>query len=187
MTTLEPLSPEPSPPPLLTLGHPVLRQVAQPVATVEDETIQQLIDQLLATVRTANGVGIAAPQLGHSLRILVIASRPNLRYPHAPLMEPTVLVNPRLVAASDEMEMGWEGCLSVPGVRGQVPRHQTVEVEYCDRHGQPHHQIWQGFVARIFQHEVDHLEGKVFLDRVPSEADLLTEAAYQAMEIAALG
>ncbi len=180
-------TPEPCPTPLLTLDHPVLRQVAQPVASVEDEAVQQLIDQLLATVRTANGVGIAAPQLGHSLRILVIASRPNLRYPHAPLMEPTVLVNPRLVSASDEMEMGWEGCLSVPGVRGQVLRHQTVEVEYRDRHGQLHHQIWQSFVARIFQHEADHLEGKVFLDRVQSEADLLTETAYQAMEIAALG
>ncbi|MBD2232018.1 peptide deformylase [Phormidium tenue] len=179
--------PEPCPTPLLTLGHPVLRQVAKPVAAVEDEAVQQLIDQLLATVRTANGVGIAAPQLGHSLRILVIASRPNLRYPHAPLMEPTVLVNPRLVSASDQLELGWEGCLSVPGVRGQVPRHQTVEVEYCDRHGQPHRQIWQGFVARIFQHEADHLEGKVFLDRVQSEADLLSEDAYQALEIAALG
>lgn len=187
MTTPNSSSLEPSPAPLLTLGHPVLRQVAQPVAAVNDEAVQRLIDQLLTTVRTANGVGIAAPQLGHSLRILVVASRPNLRYPHAPLMEPTVLVNPRLISASDELERGWEGCLSVPGVRGQVPRHQTVEVEYCDRHGQPHRQIWQGFVARILQHEVDHLDGKVFLDRVQSEADLLTEDAYQAMEIAALG
>lgn len=187
MTTPESLSPAPNSSPLITLGHPVLRQVAQPVDSVKNGSVQQLIDQLLTTVRIANGVGIAAPQLGHSLRILVIASRPNLRYPHAPLMEPTVLVNPRLVAASDEMELGWEGCLSVPGVRGQVPRHQTVEVDYCDRHGQPHRQIWQGFVARIFQHEADHLEGKVFLDRVQSEADLLSEEAYQAMEIAALG
>ncbi|MBW4459508.1 MAG: peptide deformylase [Nodosilinea sp. WJT8-NPBG4] len=187
MTTPESSSPEPSPAPLLTLGHPVLRQVAQPVTVMEDEAVQLLIDQLLTTVRTANGVGIAAPQLGYSLRILVIASRPNLRYPYAPLMEPTVLVNPRLISASDELDLGWEGCLSVPGMRGQVPRHQTVEVEYCDRHGQPHRQIWQGFVARIFQHEVDHLDGKVFLDRVQSEADLLTEDTYQAMEIAALG
>lgn len=185
MTTPE-SSPAPNSSPLITLGHPVLRQVAQPVDSVRDESVQQLIDQLLATVRTANGVGIAAPQLGYSLRILVIASRPNLRYPHAPLMEPTVLINPRLISASDEMELGWEGCLSVPGVRGQVPRHQTVEVEYCDRHGQPHRQVWEGFVARIFQHEADHLEGKVFLDRVQSETDLLSEAAYQSMEIATL-
>jgi peptide deformylase len=186
MTTPESSSPAPNSSPLITLGHPVLRQVAQPVDSIRDKSVQQLIDQLLTTVRAANGVGIAAPQLGYSLRILVIASRPNLRYPYAPLMEPTVLINPRLIAASDEMELGWEGCLSVPGVRGQVPRHQTVEVEYCDRHGQPHRQIWHGFVARIFQHEADHLEGKVFLDRVQSEADLLTEDAYQAMEIAAL-
>lgn len=179
--------PAPSPPPLLTLGHPVLRQIARPVTSVADGSVQQLIDQLLAAVRTANGVGIAAPQLGHSLRIVVIASRPNLRYPQAPLMEPTVLINPRLLSASDEMELGWEGCLSVPGMRGQVLRHQSVEVDYCDRHGQPHRQIWQGFVARIFQHEADHLDGKVFLDRVQSEADLLSEDAYQTMAIAALG
>jgi peptide deformylase len=171
---------------LITLGHPVLRQVAQPVTSVSDGSVQQLIDELLTTVRTANGVGIAAPQLGHSLRILVIASRPNLRYPHAPLMEPTVLINPRLLSASDELELGWEGCLSVPGVRGRVPRHRAIEVEYCDRHGHPQQAVWEGFVARIFQHEADHLEGKVFLDRVQSETDLLSEEAYQAMEIATL-
>lgn len=187
MTTPESSSPQPSyPAPVLTLGHPLLRQIAQPVVSVADGPVQQLIDQLLTTVRTANGVGIAAPQLGHSLRIVVIASRPNLRYPHAPLMEPTVLINPRLVSASDELELGWEGCLSVPGVRGRVPRHRTVEVNYCDRHGNPHQSVWEGFVARIFQHEADHLEGKVFLDRVQSETDLLSEAAYQAMEIATL-
>ncbi|WP_083886998.1 peptide deformylase [Nodosilinea nodulosa] len=172
---------------VLTLGNPVLRQVAQPVESVDDRRLQQLIDRMLDTVRSASGVGIAAPQLGHSLRVLVVASRPNLRYPHAPLMEPLVMINPRLVSASDELELGWEGCLSVPGVRGRVPRHRVVEVEYCDRHGQPRHQVWEGFVARIFQHEADHLEGKVFLDRVQSETDLMSEAAYQAMEIADLG
>jgi peptide deformylase len=171
---------------VVTLGDPVLRQVAQPMVSVDDRSLQQLINQMLLTVRAANGVGIAAPQLGHSLRVVVVASRPNLRYPHAPLMEPTVLINPRLVAVSDDLEMGWEGCLSVPGVRGRVPRHRTVEVEYCDRHGNPHQSVWEGFVARIFQHEADHLDGKVFLDRVQSEADLLSEEAYQAMEIATL-
>ncbi|MEA5452360.1 peptide deformylase [Leptolyngbya sp. CCNP1308] len=187
MTTPESSSPEPiSTIPVLTLDHPVLRQVAQPVASVKDGFIQRLIDQLLTAVRTANGVGIAAPQLGYSLRIMVIASRPNLRYPRAPLMEPTVLINPRLVSASDDLELGWEGCLSVPGVRGRVPRHRAIEVDYCDRHGQPQQAVWEGFVARIFQHEADHLEGKVFLDRVQSETDLLSEAAYQALEIATL-
>lgn len=191
----DPSAPQPPGPPasapqssatVMALDHPVLRQVAQPVATVVDPSLQQLIDQMLTTVRTANGVGIAAPQLGYSLRVVVVASRPNLRYPHAPLMSPTVLINPVLLSASDTMEMGWEGCLSVPGVRGRVPRHGQVEVAYCDRQGQPHRQIWTGFVARIVQHEIDHLDGKLFLDRVQSETDLLSEAAYQALEIATL-
>lgn len=176
---------------VLTLGHPVLRLVAQPIkspaAAAHDGPLQQLIAQMLDTMRAANGVGIAAPQLGHALRVLVVASRPNLRYPHAPSMAPVVMINPRLVATSDDMELGWEGCLSVPGVRGRVPRHRAVEVEYCDRYGQPQRQVWEGFVARIFQHEADHLEGKVFLDRVQAETDVISEEAYQAIEIAELG
>lgn len=171
---------------LLTLGHPVLHQQAQPVTTVDDWPLQRLINQLLETMQAANGVGIAAPQLGQALRVLVVASRPNLRYPQAPVMEPVVMINPRLVSASDDLEMGWEGCLSVPGVRGRVPRHRVVAVEYSDRHGQLQYREWDGFVARIFQHEADHLEGKVFLDRVLSETDLLSEEAYQAIAIADL-
>ncbi|TVQ09865.1 MAG: peptide deformylase [Leptolyngbya sp. DLM2.Bin27] len=176
-----------SPSPLLTLGHPLLRQVAQPVDAVEDPSVQRLIDRLLLAVQAANGVGIAAPQIGQPVQVVVIASRPNLRYPRAPLMPPTVLVNPRLVAASEDTELGWEGCLSVPGWRGRVPRHRTVEVDYLDRHGRPHRQVWEGFVARIFQHEADHLVGKLFLDHVRSETDRLSETAYQAMEISSLG
>lgn len=191
MTRLVPMSFPPSPESrphatVLTLGHPGLRQVARPVVDVHAPQVQQRIDHLLTTVQAANGVGIAAPQMGWPVQILVVASRPNLRYPQAPLMAPTVLINPRLVAASEDSELGWEGCLSVPGVRGRVPRHRSVEVEYLDRQGQPHRQVWEGFVARIFQHEADHLVGKVFLDRVQSEGDLLSEDDYQAMEIATL-
>lgn len=176
-----------SPSPLLTLGHPLLRQVAQPVDAVDDPQVQRLVDRLLTAVQTANGVGIAAPQVGQSVQVVVIASRPNLRYPRAPLMPPTVLVNPRLVAASEDTELGWEGCLSVPGMRGRVPRHCAIEVDYLDRHGRPHRQVWEGFVARIFQHEADHLVGKLFLDQVRSETDCLSEAAYQAMEMDGMG
>jgi peptide deformylase len=179
-------SPDPLPSgPVLTLDDPILRQRAAPVVGPSDDpTLQALIDHLLATVRSANGVGIAAPQLGSSLRVVVVASRPNLRYPYAPLMAPEVLINPRLVARSEDLEAGWEGCLSVPGVRGRVRRHRTVTVEYCDRQGQPQRREWEGFVARIVQHEIDHLDGKVFLDRVTTEVDLLSEAAYQTLEIA---
>lgn len=171
----------------VSLDHPVLRQQAQPVDWIGDPVIQALIERLLVTVQEANGVGIAAPQLGWSKRVLVVASRPNLRYPKAPIMEPTVIINPHIIALSTEVEKGWEGCLSVPGVRGNVLRHRQVELTYTDRQGQHQHQIWQGFVARIFQHEYDHLEGKVFLDRVEQGTDLISEAAYQAMVIDSLG
>lgn len=164
---------------IVTLGHPVLRQRALSVTDVGSPELQQFIDQLLEATVAANGVGMAAPQLGVPQRVFIIASRPNLRYPYAPTMEPTALINPRFVAHSDDRLKGWEGCLSVPGVRGKVPRYRQVEVEYTDRWGQIQRQVWQDFVARIFQHEYDHLEGHVFLDRLESEVDLISEADFQ--------
>lgn len=169
---------------IVTLGHPILRKQAQTIASVDSPQIQQLIDRLTTAAVEANGVGIAAPQLGCSVRLLVIASRPNLRYPDAPTMEPTALLNPQWVAHSDDQVKGWEGCLSVPGVRGKVPRYREVEVEYIDRWGQPQRRVWQDFVARIFQHEYDHLEGHVFLDRLESKADLMSEADFQRFVVA---
>jgi len=161
------------------LGNPVLRQQAQMVDNIRDERIQQLIDQLIASVLAANGVGIAAPQVSESYRLFIVASRPNPRYPHAPLMEPTAMINPRIIAHSTEVIQGWEGCLSIPGIRGLVPRYQAVEVEYTSRDGLLHRQELTDFVARIFQHEHDHLDGIVFLDRVESMQDLMTEQEYQ--------
>ncbi|MBW4546494.1 MAG: peptide deformylase [Symplocastrum torsivum CPER-KK1] len=161
------------------LGNPVLRQQVQRVDNIRDERIQQLIDQLIASVLAANGVGIAAPQVSESYRLFIVASRPNPRYPHAPLMEPTAMINPRIIAHSTEVIQGWEGCLSIPGIRGLVPRYQAVEVEYTSRDGLLHRQELTDFVARIFQHEHDHLDGIVFLDRVESMQDLMTEQEYQ--------
>lgn len=169
---------------ILTLGHPILRQSAKAVTDVDSTQLQQLIDRLITTTVAANGVGMAAPQMGCSLRLLIMASRPNLRYPYAPSMAPTALINPRLVAHSDAQSKGWEGCLSVPGVRGKVPRYREIEVEYIDRRGQTRRQVWQDFVARIFQHEYDHLEGQVFLDRLESEVDLISEEDFQRFVIA---
>ncbi|MBD0335343.1 MAG: peptide deformylase [Cyanobacteria bacterium Co-bin13] len=170
--------------PILQLGHPTLRQVAQPVKSTADAQVQQLIDDLILTVQAASGVGLAAPQVGQSLQLLVVASRPNPRYPHAPVMEPTALINPRLIAHSEDTVKGWEGCLSIPGIRGLVPRYREVEVEYLDPWGAVQRVIWTDFVARIFQHESDHLAGKVFLDRVESTADLMTEQEYQTRVLA---
>lgn len=161
------------------LGNPILRQQAQPVKEITDKKLQQLIDSLIETATVANGVGIAAPQVSQSYRLFIVASRPNPRYPNAPLMEPTAMINPRIVAHGDEIIKDWEGCLSIPGFRGLVPRYQTIEVEYTTRDGQIQRQILTDFVARIFQHELDHLNGLVFLDRIESTQDLYTEQEYQ--------
>ena len=161
------------------LGNPILRRVAQPVENFADKAIEQLIDSLIATAASANGVGIAAPQVSQSYRLFIVASRPNPRYPKAPLMEPTAMINPRIVAYSPEIVKDWEGCLSIPGIRGLVPRYQAIEVEYTNQNGQVQRQELADFVARIFQHELDHLDGIVFVDRLESTQDLFTEQEYQ--------
>ncbi|MCF4969759.1 peptide deformylase [Nostoc sp. CMAA1605] len=165
--------------PIITLGNSTLRQQAVEVQNVHDARIQKLIDDLITTATNANGVGIAAPQVAESVQLFIVASRPNPRYPHAPEMPPTAMINPKIVAHSTEIVKGWEGCLSVPGVRGLVPRYQTIQVEYTDRDGKLQTLELSDFVARIFQHEYDHLNGLVFLDRVESNLDIVTEAEYQ--------
>ena len=161
------------------LGNPILRQQAQLVDNVQDEYIQQLIDALIATVAASSGVGIAAPQVFESHRLFIVASRPNPRYPNAPAMEPTAMINPRIIAHSTDVVKGWEGCLSIPGIRGLVSRYQAIEVEYMTPAGQLHRQELTDFVARIFQHEYDHLDGIVFLDRLESTQDMMSEQEYQ--------
>ena len=165
--------------PIIQLGDPILRQKATLVENIKDERIQKLIDDLTATVAQANGVGIAAPQVAESCRLFIVASRPNPRYPNAPEMEPTAMINPKIIAHSTEIVKGWEGCLSIPGIRGFVPRTQAIEVEYTDRNGKLQKQEFTDFVARIFQHEYDHLDGIVFLDKLESTLDIVTEQEYQ--------
>jgi peptide deformylase len=148
--------------------------------------IKELIADLIATAEAANGVGIAAPQVASSVRLFIIASRPSPRYPYAPKMEPTAIIDPQIVDRSAEMVMGWEGCLSVPGVRGLVPRHQSIEVTYITAAGEFVRAELTDFIARIFQHELDHLDGILFPDRIASAlpnrvlkpTDLITEAEY---------
>lgn len=160
------------------LGNPVLRSPAHPIENIADPSIQKLIDNLLKTVNKTNGVGIAAPQVFESWQLFIVASRPNLRYLHAPTMAPTPMINPEILLRSDELVEDWEGCLSVPGMRGLVKRSREIEVRYCDRYGQPHQKIFTDFVARIIQHEYDHINGKVFLDRVDNTLNLMSEAEY---------
>jgi peptide deformylase len=160
------------------LGQPVLREVAGKIADPADPALQALIDDMLVTVADANGVGIAAPQVFEPLSLFIVASRPNVRYPFAPEMEPTAMINPELLWVSDEMEKGWEGCLSIPGLRGPVPRHRRIGVRYLTRAGELREEEYADFLARVFQHEFDHLQGIVFVDRVESTRELVSEKEY---------
>lgn len=164
--------------PICQLGDPVLRQVAQPIYNVQDRWVRSLLRTLLTTLRDSNGVGIAAPQLGVSRRLMVVASHPNSRYPNAPDMEPIAMINPHLINHSDDIVKDWEGCLSVPGIRALVPRYTVVEVGYTDPDGRLQHCEFDGFIARVFQHEFDHLDGKVFLDRVETMKEVITDQEY---------
>jgi peptide deformylase len=160
------------------LGANVLRLKAQVIAdSLSDET-RQLIATLQDTLATTQGVGIAAPQIGVSKRVIIIASRPTPRYPSAPLMEPTVMINPAFQIVSDIQEKDWEGCLSIPGIRALVPRYIEIGINYTDQQGGFVETRLEGFVARVFQHEFDHLEGAVYLDRVEDNRDIFAESEY---------
>jgi len=160
------------------LGQPVLRGVAGKIADPGVPAIQTLIDDMLVTVADAAGVGIAAPQVFEPLSLFIVASRPNRRYPAAPDMEPTAMINPEILWMSDEKEKGWEGCLSIPGLRGLVPRSRRIGVRYLTRKGVAREEEYADFLARVFQHEYDHVQGVVFIDRVESTRELITEKEY---------
>jgi len=162
------------------IGNPVLRSPALPIQNIQTPAVQTLIDNLLKTVKKGNCLGIAAPQVSERLQLFIVASRPNLRYLNAPTMEPMAMINPQILAYSDDTEKGWEGCLSVPGMRGLVARSREIKISYSDRYGEQHTQVFTDFVARIIQHEYDHINGKVFLDRVESTLDMMSETEYHA-------
>jgi peptide deformylase len=154
---------------IVTVGDPVLRERAREVTAEElrSEPVQQLIDDMIETKRAADGAGIAANQVGETLRIAIVeVEAGNPRYPYKPPVPLTVVVNPELEPVGDEQVEIVEGCLSVPDLRGAVPRFEAVRVRYLDREGEPHEEIRRGLTAGTFQHEVDHLDGILFLDRV---------------------
>jgi len=163
------------------LGHPVLRQAAKPVPSGEitSPSIQRLIDDMIDTMHEYDGVGIAAPQVHQSWQLAVIEVAHNPRYPQAPEIPLTVLINPEITARSETTRTGWEGCLSVEGLRGQVPRSEQLSARWLDRKGRPVQAEVQGFFAVVIQHEVDHLQGRVYLDRM---ADLTTLTHLQEYE-----
>ena len=163
------------------IGHPILRQPTRMLTRKEllSEEIQSFLDDLVETMREASGAGLAANQVYQSLRICAVEVRNNSRYPYRPNIPLTILVNPILTPASDETFVNYEGCLSVPNLRGQVRRHCEVHVEALDREGNSISTVVKGMTAATYQHEVDHLDGRIFLDRVEDPNSVVTLENFQ--------
>ncbi len=160
---------------VLSIGHPTLRVVADEVAVdaIASDEVQDLIDDLIETMRHANGAGLAATQIDERLRIAVMEVGDNPRYPYKPRIPLTVAINPIIEPLDDEMVDINEGCLSVP-LRGSVCRHVNIRVRYLDRDGVEHVEIKRGLTAGTWQHECDHLDGVLFIDRVADPSTLAT-------------
>ena len=164
-----------------TVGDPILRRRASEMLIEElhaPET-QRLIDDLIETRRAAGGAGLAATQIGELKRIAVVEVDEHTRYPYKPLVPLAVIVNPVIEPVSDEQLIINEGCLSVPGLRGDVERHARIRVHYLDREGERHEQLVEGLTAGTFQHETDHLDGILFLDRVSDPRSFSTWEQFE--------
>jgi len=163
------------------LGHPVLRQRAELVAPADISSahVQQLIDDMIETMHEYDGAGLAANQVHVPRQIAVIEVGKNPRYPDAPEIPLTVVINPVVTPLTDETEDGWEGCLSVPDMRGVVPRYTAVRLECLDREGKPVNLVAKEFFARVIQHEIDHLNGIVYVDRIRDMRTLSHIAEWQ--------
>jgi peptide deformylase len=151
---------------VLRMGEPLLLQVAKPVETFDTSELHALIQDMHDTMAEMNGAGIAAPQIGVSLRVVIFGVGSNPRYPDAEQVPYTVLVNPTLTPIGDELEEGWEGCLSVPYMRGIVPRYTRLHYTGFDQYGNVIDRLVSGFHARVVQHECDHLDGILYPMRV---------------------
>lgn len=148
---------------ILKMGDARLLRVAQPVVNFDTDELHLLVTDLLDTMHAANGAGLAAPQIGVDLRVVIFGSgQLNPRYPDAPVVPRTVLCNPVITPLSDEEDQDWEGCLSVPGMRGVVPRWRRIRYQGVDQYGDAIDRTVEGFHARVVQHECDHLDGKLY-------------------------
>lgn len=151
---------------VLKMGHPLLLQVAEPVSDFNSPELDALITDMLDTMHALDGAGLAAPQIGVSRRVVIFEVAANPRYPDVESVPRTILINPIITPLGDERESGWEGCLSVPGLRGLVPRHARIRYTGFDPTGAPIEREVSGFHARVVQHEVDHLDGVLYPQRV---------------------
>lgn len=151
---------------ILKMGDPRLLRVAQPVRAFDTPELHALVDDLFETMHAVDGAGLAAPQIGVDLAVVIFGFKQNQRYPDAPPVPETVLINPVITPLSSEEEQGWEGCLSVPGLRGVVPRYARIRYSGFDPLGRPIEREAEGFHARVVQHECDHLIGKLYPMRI---------------------
>ncbi len=152
--------------PILKMGDPRLLRVAQPVEAFGTAELRQLIQDMFDTMQAAGGVGLAAPQIGVDRQLVIFGFESSDRYPEAPAVPRTILLNPVIEPLGDEMEDGWEGCLSVPGLRGVVPRYRRIRYRGVDPDGAPLDREAEGFHARVVQHECDHLIGRLYPSRI---------------------
>jgi peptide deformylase len=171
--------------PVLRMGDPLLLQVAQPVQQFDTPELHSLIQDMQDTMAHMNGAGIAAPQIGVSLRVVIFGVGANPRYPDAEQVPYTILINPVLKPVGEHMEDGWEGCLSVPGMRGIVPRYTRLHYSGFDPLGQPIDRLVSGFHARVVQHECDHLDGILYPMRIRDMRQFgYTEVLFPGADIA---
>jgi len=151
---------------VLKMGDPRLLSVAQPVVRFDSPQLGALLEDMRDTMAHLNGAGLAAPQIGVGLRVVIFGVRSNPRYPGVEEVPDTMLINPSITPLSGELEDGWEGCLSVPGMRGLVPRYRRLRYSGFDERGRPFERLVEGFHARVVQHECDHLDGILYPMRI---------------------
>ena len=166
------------------MGDPRLLEVAKPVAAFGTPELESLLRDMRDTMQDLNGAGLAAPQIGVGLRVVIFGIEANPRYPDADPVPFTVLINPELTPMGDEIEEGWEGCLSVPGMRGLVPRYRQLRYSGVDARGQPIDRTVDDFHARVVQHEVDHLDGILYPRRIRDLTQFgFTEALFPGQDL----
>ncbi|SEM33100.1 peptide deformylase [Luteibacter sp. UNCMF331Sha3.1] len=172
---------------ILKMGDERLLRIAPPVPPdmIGSPELDALIDDMFETMHHVGGVGLAAPQIGVDLQLVIFGFDSSERYPDAPPVPQTILLNPVIVPLSDEMEEGWEGCLSVPGLRGVVDRYATIRYTGVDPKGKPIDRVAEGFHARVVQHECDHLIGRLYPSRITDFSRFgYTEVLFPGMDVA---
>lgn len=166
---------------LKQLGQPILRQKTKPVHDIHSAPIRELINDLISSLLYDGGLGIAGPQVFESMRLFVMQTCPVPAFPDTPETEPFAVINPEILSHSDETISLWESCKSIPGLRGQVPRYRHIQVKYFNRKGGEETAEFSDFGSIVFQHEFDHLNGVVWLDRVEDTHLIMTDQEYQRM------